>query len=64
MALLSILFIICMIIGAVICNKIQQLYMKMIGVDYMRVGKGKIFAIFLVGYLIFSIICGIFGIKA
>lgn len=53
-----------MVIGAVICNKIQQLYMKMIGVDYMRVGKGKIFAIFLVGYLIFSIICGIFGIKA
>lgn len=56
-----VIFIISFIIGAAIVNGIQRLYMKLTGAAVMFYdGKKKVFAIFLVGSLVFGLMYKIF----
>ena len=63
--LLTIVFIVSFIIAAVIVNKVQQLYMKLMGADMMYFSmKKKLIAIVVVGILVFSLIGSFFGLGS
>lgn len=63
--LLTIVFIVSFIIAAVIVNKVQQLYMKLMGADMMYFSmKKKLIAIVVVGILVFSLIVSFFGLGS
>jgi hypothetical protein len=63
--LLTIIFIISFIIAAVIVNKVQQMYMKLMGADRMYFSmKKKLIAIVVVGILVFSLIVYFFGLSS
>lgn len=58
----SIVFIVSFIIAAVIVNKVQQLWMKLMGADMMYFSmKKKVVAIVLVGFLVFGLIGSVLG---
>jgi len=65
MVLQTIIFIVSFIIAAVIVNKVQQLYMKIMGADMMYFSmKKKLVAIILVGVLVYSLFANIFGLGS
>ena len=65
MILQSIVFIVSFIIAAVIVNKIQQLWMRLMGADMMYFSmKKKMVAIVLVGFLVFGLIASILGFSS
>lgn len=56
-----IVFIISFVLAVVVVNKLQQLYMKLMGTDTMYYSaKKKLIAIFVVGVVIASLILGFF----
>lgn len=62
MILKSIVFIVSFIISAVIVNKVQQLWMRLMGADMMYFSmKKKLVAIALIGLLIFGLIGALLG---
>ena len=65
MVLAWILFIASFIVAAVIVNKVQQLYMKLMGADMMFFSmKKKLIAIVVVGILIFGLVGRLFGLES
>lgn len=61
---LWIIFIVSIIVAVIIVNKVQQLYMKMIGADRMYFsGKKKLIAIGIIAILLTSFAVKLFGIE-
>lgn len=59
-----IIFIVSLIVAAVLVNKVQRLYMKLMGAEYMFFnGKKKLIAIVIIGLLITSFVVKIFKIP-
>lgn len=49
--LILIIFIIALVVATIIVNKVQQIYMKLMGAEMMFFsGKKKLIAIFVVGF--------------
>lgn len=62
--IIYIILIISLILAIVIVNKTQQVYMKIIGAEFMFFNtKKKLIAICIVCLVIASIICKVFGIE-
>lgn len=65
MILQTIVFIVSFIIAAVIVNKVQQLWMRLMGADMMYFSmKKKLVAIVLVGFFIFVLIGSMLGFSS
>lgn len=63
MVLETILFVVSFIIAAVIVNKCQQLFMRLMGADAMYFSmKKKLIAIVVVWLIIFGFVGGLFGL--
>ena len=61
----SIVFIISFIIAAAIVNKVQQLWMKMMGADMMYFSmKKKLIAIVVVGIIVFGLFGKVLGFAS
>lgn len=59
-----IIFIIALIVAALLVNKVQQLYMKMMGADVMFFnGKKKIIAILIIAIVLTAFVINLFGIE-
>ena len=62
-ALVIIIFIAALVIATIIVNKVQQIYMKIIGAETMFFsGKKKLIAIFIVGLIIAGLAFKLFGL--
>lgn len=56
-----IVFIISFVLAVIVVNKLQQIYMRLMGADMMYYSaKNKLIAIFVVGVVIASLILGFF----
>ena len=63
MTMTIVLFIVGMILGFMIVNGVQRIFMKLIGADAMFFnGKKKAVASFIVGLAIFGILGAMFGL--
>ena len=59
-----IIFIIALIVAALLVNKVQQLYMKMMGADVMFFnGKKKIISIVIIAIVLTAFVINLFGIE-
>lgn len=59
-----IIFIIALIVAALLVNKVQQLYMKLMGADVMFFnGKKKIIAIVIIAIVLTAFVINLFGIE-
>lgn len=62
--LILIIFIIALVVATIIVNKVQQLYMKLMGAEMMFFsGKKKLIAIFVIGLLILGAVVQLFGLA-
>lgn len=62
--LILIIFIIALVVATIIVNKVQQIYMKLMGAEMMFFsGKKKLIAIFVVGLLILGAVVQLFGLA-
>lgn len=65
MILQSIVFIASFIIAAVIVNKVQKLWMRLMGADMMYFSmKKKLIAIVVVGIIVFGLVGSILGFSS
>lgn len=61
---LIILLIISIIVSSIIINKVQQLFMQFLNIDFMFVNaKRKLFAILVLGFVITAVVAKLLGLT-